>query len=505
MKIYKILCMGLLLAMVVACEDELDKVDLNGQNSDTYMQYASQVKDAVTAVYDPLSYSGLYNWSFIVLGEAPTDNINNPWGDGRYGPDLVSIHLYNWDNTNQYFGNRWNACYKGIVRANYVLGNIDKAEDLEEGLYNQYVGEALFLRALYHYNLVIGYGDVPLVTSILSPEQANSITKSPAVEVWAQIDKDLSDAANFLPEAYSDEEDTGRATKGSAYGLLSRVRLWTKDYAGAVTAASKLEGLGYDLVSTEDFVHLFDGVKQNSVESVFEVQFTGGFGAYWNAEKAETTILQHIYPRISWGQYLLPRKVDGYNILDQFEDGDIRRQGSILIAGKDSIYYPKAEKKSIFPDLSIYPDFRTDLQEEGALQTRKFLYHDPEYWRPGGGFFSVGSSVNVPVIRYAEVILNKAEALVEQGKTAEAWDELKKIRDRAGLKMDGISKNDNSELKVQIKKDRRIELLFEGHRWGDLKRWEELNTLVDAGLNYQDKYKNWPIPSNEVSINPNLK
>jgi hypothetical protein len=505
MKLNKYIYLALIIGLFSACDDELEKVDLNGQSSETFMEYASQVRDAVTAAYDPLSHAGLYNWSFIVLGEAPTDNIYNPWGDGGFGPDLVSIHFYNWDNTNQYFGNRWNACYKGIVRANFVLANMDKAEDLTDDLRNQYKGEVLFLRALYYYNLVIGFGDVPLVTTELTPDEANSISKSPAAEVWNQIDNDLVDAAALLPGSYSKESDIGRATKGSAFGLLSRVRLWTKDYAGAESAASQLESLSYALVASDDYVHLFDGVMQNSQESVFEVQFTGGFGKYWNREQAETTVLQHIYPRISWGQYLRPRKVDEYDILNIFESDDIRRKASILIAGQDSIYYPVAEKTSVFPDLSIYSDFRTDLQTDGALQTRKFLYHDPHYWRPGGAFFSVASAINIPVMRYSEVILNKAEALVEQGKTGEAWQELKKIRDRAGLSMDGISNSDQSSLREQIKLDRRIELLFEGHRWGDLKRWGELETLRDAGLNYESQYEFWPVPSNEISINPNLR
>jgi hypothetical protein len=71
--------------------------------------------------------------------------------------------------------------------------------------------------------------------------------------------------------------------------------------------------------------------------------------------------------------------------------------------------------------------------------------------------------------------------------------------------MDGISNSDANSLIEQIKKDRRIELIFEGHRWGDLKRWGELAKLKEAGLNYNSTYEFWPLPSNEVSINPNLK
>ncbi|QZE15232.1 RagB/SusD family nutrient uptake outer membrane protein [Halosquirtibacter laminarini] len=502
------------LAMVItfcSCSDSLIKFDKNGQNADTYMEYASQAESAVTAVYDPLSYCGLYNFSFIVLGEAPTDNIYNPWGDGGFGPDLVSIHFFNWDNTNQYFGSRWNACYKGIARANYVLDNINKPKDISDKEKTQFEGEALFLRALYYYHLVSGFGDIPLSTTVLTPAQSNTIHKSPASEVWKQIDADLVKAASLLPVKF-DKKEVGHATKGAAYGLLSRVRLWTKDFKGAAEAAAEVEKLGYSLVSAENFIHMFDGKMQNSSESVFEVQFTGGHGRYWNRERAETSVLQHLWPRISWGQYLRPRKTwkeNGdieYNILDIFEKNDIRREGSILIAGVDSIYYEEFKKKSVFPDYSLYSDFRADLSHKGALQTRKFLYHNPQNWRSGGANFSKGSAINIPVIRYAEVILNRAEALAMQGgKTQEAWNELKKIRDRAGLSMATISNSDNDALIAQIKKDRRIELLFEGHRWGDLKRWDELNTLVDAGMKFKKEFTNWPIPLNEISINPNLK
>ena len=129
--------------------------------------------------------------------------------------------------------------------------------------------------------------------------------------------------------------------------------------------------------------------------------------------------------------------------------------------------------------------------------------YDATYWTKGGKYFDNGVSVNIPVIRYAEVILNRAEALAETDKLAEAWSQLERIRTRAGLTMDGISNSDKTALLNQIKKDRRIELIFEGHRWGDLKRRSELSSLNSAGLNYSGQ-TDWPIPAQEKAINPNL-
>jgi hypothetical protein len=502
----KIKLMGLLMPIFifVACEDEfLEKTNYNGMNSDNFMQYESQAIEAIAATYDPLTYQGLYNFSFLVLGEIPTDNMLNDWGDGRYGPDMVSLHNFNWTASNQYFVLRWNSCYKGIGRANYVLENLDKVEEISEASYNQIKGEAHFLRGLYYFNLVSGFGDVPLVTSLLSPDESNNISNSPASEIWAQIDNDLVQASSLLSASYSSSADLGRATKGAAYGLLSRVRLWTKDYPGAESAANSAESLGYGLVSKDNFIQMFDGRMENSFESLFEVQLIPGFGAYFNKEKAETSLLMHMFPRVSWGRYFNPRKTLNYDVVDFFEAGDMRRQSSILIAGTDSIFYVGANKMSVFPDLGIHTDFRVDLRTPGAYQTRKFLPYDTDNWRRGGKFFNYGASINIPVVRLAEVILNKAEALVEQGKLGEAFNELERIRTRAGLDMTGISQGDQSALREQIKKDRRVELIFEGHRWGDLKRWGELSNLSLAGLNYSGQV-DWPIPSQEIDINPNL-
>tara|TARA_B100001115_G_C15841268_1_gene421931 strand:- start:767 stop:2281 length:1515 start_codon:yes stop_codon:yes gene_type:complete len=489
----------------IACEQEefLTKTNKNGLNSDTFMTSEKQAIEAVNAIYDPLNHKGLYRYGFIVLGEAPSDNVINPWADGRTGPDVKALHDFIWNDTNQFFWLRWSGCYKGIYRANYVLENLDKVNNSTPEKINELRGQALFLRALYYYNLVSGFGDVPLVTSILTSDESNNISTSPAAEVWNQIDSDLDQAASLLPSSYSKDE-TGRATKGAAFGLLSRVRLWTKDYAGAASAAAQLDNLGYQLVSIDDYIKMYDGRMENSSESVFETQLVYGFKAYWSDENGETSNLMSMFPRISWAQYLRPRKTDSYDIVNMlFEAGDGRREGSILISGQDQIYYHKADKVSVFPDTSIYKDWRLDVLVPGAYQTRKFLPYDATYWTKGGRFFDNGVSINVPVIRYAEVILNRAEALAENDQLAEAWTQLERIRTRAGLSMDGISNANKTALLDQIKKDRRIELIFEGHRWGDLKRWGELSTLNSAGLNYSGQV-DWPIPAQEKAINPNL-
>jgi len=503
MKKYIYLMLLLCGVILASCSDDyLEEFNKNGLNSDTFMELESQAVEATTAIYDPLNHKGLFKYGFLVTGEAPTDNVINDWGDGRTGPDVVAIYNYNWSDTNQFFLLRWNACYKGINRANYLLENLDKVTDFSLNKEEELKGQALFLRALYYFNLVSGFGDVPLVTTLLSSDESNNIMKSPEADVWAQMDLDLTLAASLLPESYPTSE-VGRATKGAAYGLLSRVRIWTKDFKGAAEAAAEVEKLNYQLLAAEDYGKMFDGRMENSSESVFETQLVSGFGSYWHSENAETTELMSLFPRISWAQYIRPRKTDTYDIVSHFEANDIRREATILISGQDQIFYVGANKMSVFPDLDIHSDFREDLKVPGAYQTRKFLPYDTNNWKKGGAYFNQGASINIPVIRYAEVILNRAEALAEQNKLSEAWVELEKIRTRAGLSMVGVSDSDKEALLDQIKKDRRVELMFEGHRWGDLKRWGELGSLTAAGLSYSGQ-QTWPIPSQEKSINPNL-
>jgi hypothetical protein len=502
MKKYKYLLI-LLPFMMGSCEEDfLEKTNYNSVDTESFMKIESQAKEAVTAIYDPLTHYGMYNISQFVLGEVATDNITNDWGDGGFGPDIVRTHQFNWTGTNQYFVGRWNSCYKGIYRANYLLDNIEGIAEIADASKDQFMGEAKFLRALYYFHLVSGFGDVPMVTTVLTANETNNLSKTPAADIWTLVIADLEDAADLLPETYS-AENLGRVTKGGAYGLLSRVKLWTKDYAGAEAAALATETLGYTLVSDTDYIQMFDGRMENSSESLFEAQLTPAQGSIWNSDKAEGSLMMHIFPRVSWGRYFTPRKTASYDLLNAFEANDIRREASFLITGQDQIFYPSTGATSVFPDLAIHADFRADLQVNGVYQMRKFLPYDDIYWRAGGAFFKVSTAINIPIVRYAEVILNKAEALVEQNKLTEAWDELEKIRLRAGLDMIGVSKTDQNALRTQIREDRRVELIFEGHRWGDLKRWDDLGSLTAAGLNYSGQ-TDWPIPSQEIAINAKL-
>jgi len=434
------------------------------------------------------------------------------------GPHVVAVNNYNWLGDNIYFNYRWNNGYAAITRSNYVLSKIDEIDEetISDEARKAFKGEALFLRALFYFDMVIGFGDIPLVLDVLSAEEANTVSKAPESEIWSQIVSDLISATTLLPESYG-AADLGRATKKAAYALLSRVYLWTNEWQKSIDAANAVSGCS--LVDAEAYIGIFDGSNEFSAESIFECIHIQNFGALWNDSKTEQSYLMNIGPRTSWGDYFHPRKEGNYDILKYYEEGDMRRKASFYIPYVDSVTYNGV--MGIFPDTDKYTDWRPNLVNGEVYQMRKFLPSGAENWQSNGAN-NQKFKVNHPIIRYAEVLLNKAEALIEKDKLGDARAIISQLRSRAGLTdlVDGsipdlelingfvdIDDMNKEQLRELVRHERRLELFFEGHRWFDLKRWGILeDVLTDAGFANFDpsKHMYWPIPSSELEINPNL-
>ena len=517
-KIYIVLGVISLL-FLSSCEDFLSKEYENGFVGENFMQTENQAIEAVTAIYDVLNWQGYYYWTSMCLGEGMSDNLENLWGDGSYGPDLVALHNYKWTAENQYFNYRFNNAYTAISRANYVIAKIDDVPNLEEGLKKQLSGEAFFLRAFFYYSIVVGFGDVPLLTEVVNVDDANLVEKAPEAQVWAQIIADLDTAAILLPASYTESADLGRVTSGTAMGMLSRVYLWTDDWQKAIDAADLVTG--YTLVSGEQFKDMFNTKLELSSESLFECLHVNSPTNTWSATDAENTILMHIAPFLTWGNYHHPRRVEGYDILDYFEAGDIRLTASIMVPYVDSVPYNGV--MGIFPDTVSVDDegnvkynWRPNIKNDEVYQMKKFMLEDATTFG-----YSNDYAANHPILRYAEVLLNKAEACIELNQLPAAVAAITEVRTRAGLTnmVDGtlpslpsitgsvdISSLNQDQLRELARQERRVELMFECERWNDLKRWDALkDVLPAAGFDYDEaKHKYWPMPAAEVEINPNL-
>ncbi|MEQ8556560.1 MAG: RagB/SusD family nutrient uptake outer membrane protein [Cyclobacteriaceae bacterium] len=480
-----ILVVAIALTIGSCGEEFVTKEFTNGVTSESFFQNATHAEQALTAVYDILNGRGMYREGMWVLGDAPTDDINELTGDnGDYGTHYRAASDYRWEPSNPYSTARWYEAYKGIFRANILLEELPDIE-MDAALKSRFEAEAKFLRGVFYFNLVLAFGDVPLVTTVLSREEYRELARTDQSVVYGQIEQDLLDAAAGLPATAPDP--VGRATSGSANGLLSRIYLYQENWQAAVNAAEDVMDAGYDLVPSADFGDMFTGQLENSIESVFEQQSVGNSPNVWGGDLTENSFGFLWSPMIGWANWYSPSP----GSYQQFEAGDIRRKASVLVVGAgDSLDSDGDGIEEPFPS--------------GDMNTNYFNGGNVRKWLAIGTNLAQANNyeVNFPIVRYAEVLLNYAEAQNELGNSTDALLALNQIRARAQVA--DITETDQALLRDLIRAERRRELLYEGQRFYDIKRWGLVeDILVPLGFRV-GTHEYWPVPLAELDLMPNL-
>ncbi len=465
-------------------EEFVTKEFENGVVSDNFFKNASDAEQALTAVYDIVAARGMYGESMWVIGDATSDDINEQTGDsGDYGAFYRAASDYRWEASNPYSERRWFDGYKGIFRANILLQELPDIE-MDNALKSRFEGEAKFLRALYYYNLIMAFGDVPFMTTLLTREDFLELARTDKQIIYAQIEQDLIDAAAVLPIDAGDP--VGRVTKGAANGLLSRVYLFQDKWTEAANAAKLVMDGTYQLLPTEDFAKMFNGQLENSNESLFEFQAVSFAPGIWGTD-TENSFGFLWSPLIGWANWYSP----SVGSQEQFENGDIRRKASLLIVGQnDSIDTDGDGIVEFFPS--------------GNMNGNYFNNANVRKWLPEGRNMASGNEyeVNFPILRYAEILLNYAEAQNELGNSAEALPALNEIRVRAMVP--SYTETNQALLRQLIRDERRRELLFEGQRFHDLQRWGIAEEVLGP-LGYRaGTHEYWPVPLVELDLMPNL-
>ncbi len=474
--------------VVFSCgEDFVTKEYQNGVVDENFFQTAQDAEQALTAVYDVVGQKGYYRDAIFPLGESTSDNIDEQTGDnGDYGFHYKALSDYRWVQDNPFTRARWYDSYRGIFRANILLEKLPEIE-MDDDLRQRFAAEAKFLRGLYYFTLIISYGDVPFVTEILTRDEYSALPRTDQSVIYAQVEQDIMEAADVLPVSIEGDSEIGRATKGSALGLLSRVYLYEGKWQESAQASEQVIGLNeYNLI--DDYGSMFSGQNENSEESLFEMQSVSRAPSFWSGQ-SENLYSVMWSPMIGWANWYTP----SVDVINAFEEGDIRRKASLLLVGaNDSIDLNGDGIIDPFPDPEIGSNtvFYTDSN------VRKFL---PE-GRPLND--ANNFDINFPIIRYAEILLNYAEALNELGRSAEALVPLNEVRTRAELPP--LSTTDQNELRLLIYHERRIELIFEGHRFFDLKRQNRAAEVLGP-LGWQTgTHEYFPVPQEELDLNPNL-
>jgi starch-binding outer membrane protein, SusD/RagB family len=463
MKIIYILAItaGLTLSLS-SCEKKLELTPEQDLTEGTIFNSASTARSAVLGIYSTAQTLDFYGSLPQVIDEYMGDNVEFV---GSF-PTLQEIRDFNTVSTNSNVSGIWQVHYQVITRANKVIAQIGTVPGLTEAEKTQFTGEAKFMRALAYFQLVnqfaqpfqVSNGTNPGVPLVLE-DFTGEITfpaRNTVNEVHAQIQRDLEEAAVALPAAYSAGAETrGRATKGAAFALLSRLKLYREEWPAAVAAArSALETGQYALASDYSFY------DKNTAEDVFTIQNS----AVDNGRTGSG----------GWAAYYSPTALGGR--------GDAPFSSNLIAAYEGE------------PGDRRYALKNTGTAADG-LQ-RVFTSKFPD---------AVNNSDNSPVIRTTEIELNLAEALAQQtALSPEAISILNTLRSRAGL-LPKLVFTSQQELVDAILLERRKELAFEGHRRMDLLRYRKNLREGNALAAFGGQKTILPIPQREIDNNPSLE
>ena len=479
---YNLIAIALLGFSFSSCSDFLEQNPQTDLSENDFYKTADDILSAVNGVYSSLQEGDIYgNW--YVFGEIPSDNTRNQLsGSVTTQNEFDQFYI---DTQNSMIANFWKAAYKVINRTNTVLGRIDGIE-INTELANRYKLECKFIRALMYFNLVRVYGDVPLVLKEISISESYDILREPKENVYNQIIADLKEAQD-LPVSYSTAED-GRATQGAAKALLANVYMTLHKYAEAETILAEIINSGrYSLLENtpgslniDGYKNVFSPVNHNSKEGIFEIQFLkGGYGEgsnYANNFAPENSGTNVVAVGGTGGNNI--PEMDIYNA---YEEGDLRRDFSMSLG---------------------YYDNRKNNEWVESRYVCKFM--DVPYQNND-------ASNNYPVIRYADVILMYAEALNQNGKTAEACKYRNMTRRRGfGYQTTETSPvdlqtTDKAQFALMVEQERRVELAFENHRWFDLIRTgRAVEVMRSKGFSLNETNLICPIPQKQIDVNPKL-
>jgi len=435
---------------------------------------ASEIEAALAGVYAGFK-NEYFELDYYVNGDAQSDDAYA----GADNPANFQIDDFKIDATNSNVSRDWAYLYSIIGNANSVINNVDAVPDpaLTAERRKEIIGEASFIRAFMYFQAVQLWGDVPLqlkevktISAALLPEIYPLLfpPRAPMADVYKQIIADLETA---LAGVKATGPNKGYVTTGAVNAVLARVYATQEphEWNQVLTYCNNVIAGGYSLLP--DYHQLWDNQHKNSVESIFEINYTGGStDGNWGTK---------MFRGLDWKKFNIPSN-DLVKAFDQEQD-TVRKKASIIFLDVTGKWSDPNWPQTNYPFLNKWHNF-----EEGSDQNYIF-------------------------IRLADVLLMKAEALNESGDLQGAADLVNQVRTR--VKLPNTTAANQSDMRLAIEKERRLELAFEGVRWYDLKRTgraiEVMNNAVgpnDVPIGYHLTQNRlvWPIPQAELDKNTKL-
>lgn len=505
-KAFSLLFAGAFLTGIVGCSDFLEEQDPSNLTPESYYTIPDHAEAALAAVYADTRFiggdGGIFSSTWQLL-EAPTGTSTT---ETAQNSDLNNLYGLVYDGRTQHIINYWNGLYRVIANANLVLDKVPGITPMDENQKKKVLGEARFLRAWAYFYLVRLWGDVPLITL---PQTAASEDFKPApASKEAVYDLILEDLKTAEAAGFPWMDVSGRASLAATKSLMSQVYLTmagfplskgTSHYqlaaekAGEVIAYSKANPLSLNLFP--EYANLHDEKLDNRVEHIFQLQY--------NVVVAGNP-MNNMYPNFKPVTFAGPSgtgsTVPTQSFYKSYEPGDLRT----------------VDQKGFF-----YTTYFTN--GSGARFDLGAPYIFKHFNQTANGSEGVPGSrnnnLNVPLIRFAEVLLIYAEAQNELGGPNDlAYESMKRIRDRAQLTTPAIGTYTKDTFRDAVLRERWHELCFEQITWFDMLRlrkvYNELTNGFDEFVGHinqsskeplQTKHLLMPYPLPEMQNNPNLQ
>ena len=412
-------------------------------------------------------------------------------------------------NTGGAIVSRWNRGYAGMARINNMLEVLPTIEGVSASSAAAIEGELRFLRAWLYFEMTKAYGDLPLLTSVLSPSEIQEVSRSSVSDVYKQIETDLLWVIANGPDDPLNG-DFGRPTKTTARSLLGKAYLQNGQNSDAADMLSTVIALEGDKVGLHPSFHeVKNGLAEQSPEVIFSFQATNDLEGHTEFYTAGIGgAIPGAYSHHGWHDPRIAQDfIDEFPMLEGFvydpsnptANRDHRLRGSFRFEGDVIAGHTLRKEDMVFGGTKI-----SDMPGVAEAFTRMFV---PDQGIDQGTWVS---PIDINLIRYADVLLSYAEAKNESlGPDATVYSAVNKIRQRAGIG-DATPGMSQAQMREEIRLQRKFEFAFEGMRYWDLKRYgndvEVINSntvqTYSGGLNYKGGY--WPIPQSAVDSSPNI-
>lgn len=485
-----LLLVGVIIFSLASCSKDFVEIEPKGQFlTANYYADQSQAFSALVGVYDGLRKNSGGFENMITMMNAGSDDHVAGGGGETDGAGIQGFSKYTLNSTIMP-ASFWNDHYQGIFKANTLLAKLPTTT-MDATLKARYEAEAKALRAIYYFNLVRMFKNIPLLLAPLTASNMYQVKQAAPTDVYVQIEKDLSEAAAVLPVSVPLSTEAGRLTKGAAQAILGKVYLYDGKNTLAAAQLAAVNGTtpggtstyGYKLLT--NFSDLWVVANKFNSESILEATHSSAGNSDWgwwgsSADEGNTVNVM-VGPR-SYSRptgSTAPSLPSGwsFNVFTQDFYNTIKTDPRFAA----TVFDMKALKAA------GQADYIEGYQNTGYF-LNKFLPRQSDV-RTGGGSLELNYKQDTYIIRLADTYLLEAEALGATGARAQAL--LDAVRARVGLPSVPVSL-------AAIKAERRLELAGEGHRFFDLVRWGDAASKLSSRGFVAGKNEIFPIPYNEL-------